>query len=87
MPKPDEKPHDRWRIADGRVFSVHPDYYLASCDKCGWVGSSQECGTDYWGDDSDVFCPVCYQSGADIGKVAEAAVKEAAGQGGEAGNG
>ncbi|MBN9235135.1 MULTISPECIES: hypothetical protein [Phyllobacteriaceae] len=47
-------------------------YYLASCDHCGWVGSSKHCGTDSFGDDSDVCCPRCHTSGADCGKVAEA---------------
>lgn len=52
-------------------FDVTPPYYLASCDKCGWVGSSEHCGTDSGLDDSDVYCPRCHASGADCGKVAE----------------
>lgn len=51
-------------------FEVREPYYLASCDACGWVGSSELCGTDSWGDDSDVYCPRCQASGADCGKVA-----------------
>lgn len=47
-------------------------FYLASCDHCGWVGSSEHCGTDTFGDDSDVCCPRCHTSGADCGKVAAA---------------
>lgn len=52
-------------------FEFREPYYLASCDACGWVGSSELCGTDSWGDDSDVYCPRCQASGADCGKVAE----------------
>ncbi|GEM_PF-1889645 len=52
-------------------FDVQEPYYLASCDKCGWFGSSELCGTDSFGDDSDVYCPRCSASGADCGKVAE----------------
>jgi len=51
-------------------FEVREPYYLASCDTCGWVGSSEACGTDSGGDDSDVYCPRCHASGADCGKVA-----------------
>lgn len=53
-------------------FDVREPYYLASCDKCGWVGSTELCGTDSFGDDSDVYCPRCHAPGADCGKVAEA---------------
>lgn len=52
-------------------FDVREPYYLASCDHCGWVGSSELCGTDSFGDDSDVYCPRCQSSGADCGKIAE----------------
>lgn len=51
-------------------FEVREPYYLASCDHCGWVGSTELCGTDSYGDDSDVYCPRCHASGADSGKVA-----------------
>ena len=51
-------------------FEAREPYYLASCDKCGWVCSSEACGTDSGGDDSDVYCPRCHASGADCGKVA-----------------
>jgi hypothetical protein len=51
---------------------VREPYYIASCDACGWVGSSEKCGTDYaCGDDSDVYCPVCGAAGADCGEHAE----------------
>lgn len=52
-------------------FETRDPYYLASCDCCGWVGSSELCGTDSFGDDSDVYCPRCHASGADSGMVAE----------------
>lgn len=48
-------------------FDVRDPYYLASCDGCGWVGSSEACGTD---EADDVFCPRCHRSGADCGKIA-----------------
>ena len=54
-------------------------WYLAACDACGWIGSSQECGTDWGcGDDSDVYCPVCHAPGADCGSATsqEAAVRQ-----------
>lgn len=51
-------------------FDVREPYYLASCNHCGWVGSTELCGTDSYGDDSDVYCPRCHASGADSGKVA-----------------
>jgi hypothetical protein len=64
----------RYRTQDGRVFDVPDPYYLASCDSCGWVGSSRDCGSDSGlRDDSDVYCPVCHRAGADSGKVAEQA--------------
>jgi hypothetical protein len=51
---------------------VREPYYLASCDGCGWIGSSEECGTDWGGgDDSDVYCPKCHRPGADCGKFAD----------------
>ena len=51
--------------------TVTDEYYLASCDHCGWIGSSESCGVDCWGDDSDVYCPECERSGADIGAEAQ----------------
>jgi len=51
-------------------FDVTAPYYLASCDSCGWVGSSEHCGVDTGGDDSSVYCPRCEASGADCGKIA-----------------
>lgn len=62
-----------YRLPDGRTFIVPEPYYLASCDGCGWVGSSGECGTDRGFDDSDVYCPKCGKSGADCGTAAESA--------------
>ncbi|WP_409788149.1 Lar family restriction alleviation protein [Sphingomonas pseudosanguinis] len=56
-------------------------YYLASCDHCGWVGSSEKCGTDTSGDDSSVYCPRCHLPGADCGKVADAIPAAEAGHG------
>ena len=58
---------------DGAIvsFETRAPYYLASRDSCGWVGSSELCGTDSYGDDSDVYCPRCHSSGADCGSVAE----------------
>ncbi len=53
-------------------LTVTEPYYLASCDGCGWVGSSEACGTDHMGDDSDVFCPRCQRPGCDHGAVANA---------------
>ena len=60
-------------IYDGAIvsFECREPYYLASCDHCGWVGSSELCSTDSFGDDSDVYCPRCHSSGADCGEVAE----------------
>lgn len=48
-------------------FDVREPYYLASCDRCGWVGSTEQCS----GGEEDVVCPRCYTSGADCGSVAE----------------
>lgn len=50
-------------------FDVRDPYYLCSCDHCGWVGSSELCGTS---DADDVHCPRCHSPGADCGKVATA---------------
>lgn len=50
-------------------FDVDEPYYLASCDHCGWVGSSELCGSS---DADDVHCPRCHSAGADCGKVAAA---------------
>lgn len=64
-----------YRRPDGTTFEVRDPYYPAGCDKCGWSGSSEDCGTDYWGDDSDVYCPQCHSGSADDGKVARASVR------------
>lgn len=62
-----------WTFPNGEVVAVNAPYYPASCDKCGWQGSSEACGTDVGFDDSDVYCPSCHASGADCGKAGEAA--------------
>lgn len=54
----------------GKV-TVREPYYLASCDGCGWIGSSEECGGDDYFGDSDVSCPKCYRAGCDCGSYAE----------------
>lgn len=59
-----------WRYPDGQAVSVKPPYYAASCDHCAWQGSSEDCGIDTGGDDSDVYCPMCRRSGADFGRSA-----------------
>ncbi|TDX64033.1 protein gp37 [Methylosinus sp. sav-2] len=46
---------------DGTPF-LAPLFYMTKCEHCGWVGSGELCGTDSWGDDSDIFCPSCHQS-------------------------
>lgn len=53
---------------DGRHYPVRHPYYLGSCDRCGWIGSTEQCGGD-----EDVVCPHCYATGADCGAVALAA--------------
>ncbi len=68
----------QYRYPNGQIVTVIEPFYPASCDGCGWQGSSGDCGTDSWGDDSDVYCP---RNGADCGKAAEAAVRiKASGQ-------
>lgn len=57
---------ETYKTKDGKTIIIKNGYYLAGCDNCGWVGCSSECGTDYGGgDDTDVYCPKCYQPGAD----------------------
>lgn len=63
-----------YQFPNGQTVRIVGPYYAASCDKCGWQGSSEDCGTDTGFDDSDVYCPDCHQSGADCGKAGEAAV-------------
>ncbi|WP_157234958.1 DUF5131 family protein [Methylosinus sp. LW4] len=46
---------------DGTPF-LAPSFYMTKCEYCGWVGSSELCGSDSFGDDSDVFCPSCHRS-------------------------
>jgi hypothetical protein len=67
-----------WRYPGGGMYQVTPPYYPASCDNCGWRGSSEDCGTDTGGDDSDVYCPVCHMPGCDGGADAEKAVRVSA---------
>jgi hypothetical protein len=64
-----------WRYPNSGIYEVRPPYYPASCDNCGWQGSSEKCGTDTWGDDSDVYCPACQRPGCDIGDAAERAIR------------
>ena len=62
----------------GAHYRVRAGYYLASCDTCGWIGSSEDCGTD---EADDVFCANRDASGADggnIAKLAEDAARRAA---------
>lgn len=66
----------RYTMPDGRTFMVTGRYYLASCDHCEWIGSSEDCGTDSGGDDSDVYCPKCDRPGADCGSEADLAMSE-----------
>ena len=49
------------RRPNGEEF-LAPHFYMARCERCGWIGSSELCGTDSWGDDSDVYCASCKQS-------------------------
>lgn len=60
-----------WRYPDGSIKDVRPPYYPASCNNCGWQGSSEKCGVDHGVDDSDVYCPVCHMPGCDFGTAAE----------------
>lgn len=52
------------RRPDGTEF-LAPHFYMANCPNCGWIGSTELCGFDSWGDDSDVYCPACNSSGCD----------------------
>lgn len=58
------------RRPDGSAF-IASHWYMAECLKCGWMGSSELCGADSFGDDSDVYCPACSASGADDGPDAK----------------
>ncbi len=49
------------RRPNGEPF-LAPHFYMTQCEHCGWVGSSELCGMDSWGDDSDVYCPSCHNS-------------------------
>jgi hypothetical protein len=64
-----------YTLPGGQTFVITGRWYLASCDGCGWIGSSEHCGTDSWGDDSDVYCPKCERSGCDMGRVAATATE------------
>ncbi len=65
-----------WRFPNGECIQVNSDYYPASCDDCGWQGSSElAINSPTGGDDYDVLCPACYRSGADCGKAGEKAVR------------
>lgn len=66
---------ETWRYPGGGLYEVRPPFYPASCNSCGWQGSSEKCGTDTGGDDSDVYCPVCHAVGCDLGIAASKAVR------------
>ena len=51
----------RARRPGGEEF-IAPHFYMTKCEHCGWAGSSELCGVDSWGDDSDVYCPNCQRS-------------------------
>lgn len=74
MSEPKRSKGQWWRFPDMSVKLVRPPYYPASCNNCGWQGSSEKCGVDSVGDDSDVYCPVCHRPGCDMGSAAEKAV-------------
>lgn len=72
------KAQERWKYPGGGTYLVQSGFYPASCDNCGWQGSSEKCGVDTGGDDSDVYCPVCHLSGCDLGIAASKAVRVSA---------
>jgi hypothetical protein len=46
----------------GAKIVVREPYYATQCEHCGWVGSSEDCGSgDYW-DQDDIICPSCCRS-------------------------
>jgi protein gp37 len=49
------------RAGTGEPF-IAPHFYMTRCEHCGWVGSSELCGVDSFGDDSDVYCAACNRS-------------------------
>lgn len=70
------KPMETWRFPNGEVVNVDPDFYPASCDHCGWQGSSEDAiNSPTGGDDYEVLCPKCYRSGACGGKAGEGAAR------------
>lgn len=67
----------KYRFPNGSVVTVNAPFYPTSCDKCGWFGSSEDCGTDaadQTGCCGDVYCPKCHADGADCGREGERAV-------------
>ncbi|WP_395454655.1 hypothetical protein ACHMW5_13380 [Azospirillum melinis] len=53
----------RYRLPDGEIVEVAARYYLCKCQKCGWTGSSEECGSSVSLDgDGDISCPECYHA-------------------------
>lgn len=50
-----------YRAGTGEEF-IAPHFFMTNCEYCGWIGSSELCGTDSFGDDSDVYCPSCKRS-------------------------
>ena len=78
MPTSKQSETTRWRFPNGQEVTIAGRWYAASCDHCGWCGSSEECGEDVGPvDDSDVYCPKCNRAGADHGALGEAAEKVA----------
>lgn len=54
---------EKWALSQ-----VEPPYYLASCDGCGWIGSSHDCTVDSDPlSDTDLYCPRCGDAGCDHG--------------------
>jgi protein gp37 len=49
------------RRPGGESF-IAPQFFMTSCEHCGWIGSSELCEKDWGGDDSDVYCPACLRS-------------------------
>ncbi|WP_319517274.1 phage Gp37/Gp68 family protein [uncultured Martelella sp.] len=49
------------RRLDGTAFFASM-YFMTRCEYCGWTGSSELCGVDSFGDDSDVYCAHCQRS-------------------------
>lgn len=55
-------PTGRWGKNPSGVRTWFPSYYMTKCEHCGWIGSSELCGSDSFGDDSDIYCAVCHNT-------------------------